>query len=74
MFDLFIKSGSKNNSKIISDTANGVTIALWTNLTVDVDKERQTANTLMLQILDQIYVTSPLTPAASTAATPTTTG
>ena len=62
------------NSKIISDTANGVTIALWTNLTVDVDKERQTANTLMLQILDQIYVTSPLTPAASTAATPTTTG
>ena len=62
------------NSKIISDTANGVTIALWTNLTVDVDKERQTANTLMLQILDQIYVTSPFTPAASTAATPTTTG
>ena len=62
------------NSKIISDTANGVTIALWTNLTVDVDKERQTANTLMLQILDQIYVSSPFTPAASTAATPTTTG
>ena len=62
------------NSKIISDTANGVTIALWTNLTVDVDKERQTANTLMLQILDQIYVTSPFTPATSTAATPTTAG
>ena len=62
------------NSKIISDIANGVTIALWTNLTVDVDKERQTANTLMLRILDQIYVTSPFTPSASTAATPTTAG
>ena len=62
------------NSKIISDIANGVTIVLWTNLTVDVDKERQTANTLMLQILDQIYVTSPFTPSASTAATPTTAG
>ena len=62
------------NSKIVADIANGVTIALWTNLTVDVDKERQTANTLMLQILDQIYVTSPFTPAASTAATPTTAG
>jgi len=62
------------NSKIVADIANAVTIALWTNLTVDVDKERQTANTLMLQILDQIYVTSPFTPAASTAATPTTAG
>ena len=29
---------------------------------------------LMLQILDQIYVTSPFTPAASAAATPTTAG
>jgi D-alanyl-D-alanine carboxypeptidase len=62
------------NSKIISDTANGVTIALWTNLTLDVQKEQQTANTLMLRILDQIYVTSPFTPAASAGATPTTAG
>jgi D-alanyl-D-alanine carboxypeptidase len=62
------------NSKIVADTANGVTLVLWTNLTVDVDKERQTANTLMLKILDQIYVQSPLTPPASSAAVPTTTG
>ena len=62
------------NSKIVADTANGVTLVLWTNLTVDVDKEQQTANTLMLKILDQIYVQSPLTPPASSAAVPTTTG
>ena len=62
------------NSKIVADTANGMTLVLWTNLTVDVDKEQQTANTLMLKILDQIYVQSPLTPPASSAAVPTTTG
>ena len=62
------------NSKIVADTTNDVTLVLWTNLTVDVDKEQQTANTLMLKILDQIYVQSPLTPAASSAAAPTPAG
>ena len=62
------------NSKMAVETTNDVTLVLWTNLTVDVDKEQQTANTLMLKILDQIYVQSPLAPAASSAAAPPTTG
>lgn len=36
-----------------------VTLIVWTNLTVDLE-ERQTANVLMLKVLDQIYVVSPL--------------
>ena len=62
------------NSKMAVETTNDVTLVLWTNRTVDVDKEQQTANTLMLKILDQIYVQSPLAPAASSAAAPPTTG
>lgn len=62
------------NSKMAVETTNDVTMVIWTNLTVDVDTERQTANTLMLEILDQIYVQSPLTPIAPSAVAPTTTG
>jgi D-alanyl-D-alanine carboxypeptidase len=51
------------NSFIGYDPANKVTLIVWSNLTVDLD-ERQTANLLMLKVLDQIYVTSPLTPAS----------
>jgi len=54
------------------ETTNDVTLVVWTNLTVDVDKERQTANALMLKILDQIYAQSPLAPVASSASAPAT--
>jgi hypothetical protein len=37
---------------------------VWTNLPVSLD-EVPTANTLMLKVLDQIYVVSPLTPTPS---------
>ncbi|MET0864490.1 MAG: serine hydrolase domain-containing protein [Nakamurella sp.] len=62
------------NSKMAVETTNDVTLVLWTNLTVDVDKEQQTANTLMLKILDQIMVQSPLAVTAADLAAPTTTG
>jgi D-alanyl-D-alanine carboxypeptidase len=51
------------NSFMGYDPANKVTLIVWSNLTVDLD-ERQAANLLMLIVLDQIYVTSPLTPAS----------
>jgi hypothetical protein len=41
------------------DPANKVTLIVWTNLTVSLDG-LPTANTLMVKLLDQIYVTSPL--------------
>lgn len=44
---------------------------VWTNLTVDVDGMHQTANALMLQVLDQIYVQSPLTLATATSGSST---
>ncbi|MGB7047771.1 MAG: serine hydrolase domain-containing protein [Candidatus Cybelea sp.] len=55
------------NSFIGYDPANKVTLVVWTNLTVSVD-EIPTANALMLKVLDQIYVVSPLTPTASSNA------
>jgi len=47
------------NSKISYDSTNQVTLIVWTNLPVSLD-EQQTANTLWLKVLDQIYVVSPL--------------
>lgn len=41
------------------DPANDVTLVVWTNLTLDLDGVA-TANTLMVEILDEIYATSPL--------------
>jgi D-alanyl-D-alanine carboxypeptidase len=41
------------------DPNNRVTLVVWTNLTVSLD-EKQTANTLMLKVLDQICDVSPL--------------
>ena len=41
---------------------------VWTNLPVSLD-DQQTANTLMLKVLDQIYVESPLAPPPSPTAT-----
>lgn len=47
------------NSKISYDLANDMTLIVWTNLTVSLDGQ-QTANTLWVKVLDQIYVVSPL--------------
>ncbi len=55
------------NSFMGYDPANKVTLVVWTNLTVSLD-EIPTANALMLKVLDQIYVVSPLTPAQSSNA------
>jgi D-alanyl-D-alanine carboxypeptidase len=52
------------NSKISYDPTNKLTLILWTNLTVSLDKQ-QTANTLWVKVLDQIYKVSPLSPSAS---------
>jgi D-alanyl-D-alanine carboxypeptidase len=49
------------NSFMGYDPGSHVTLVVWTNLTVSLD-EKQTANTLMLKVLDQIYVVSPLPP------------
>ena len=54
------------NSFMGYDPANQVTLVIWTNLTVSLD-EQPTANALMLKVLDQIYVVSPLAPASATA-------
>jgi D-alanyl-D-alanine carboxypeptidase len=62
------------NSKMAVETTNDVTLVLWTTLTLDVKTEQQTANTLMLKVLDQIMVESPLAVTASDLAAPTTTG
>ena len=52
------------NSFIGYDLSNQVTLVVWTNLTVSLD-ERPTANAIMLKVLDQIYVLSPLPPPPS---------
>ena len=41
------------------DPENDVTLVIWTNLTLDL-KGVATANTLMIQVLDEIYAASPL--------------
>jgi D-alanyl-D-alanine carboxypeptidase len=52
------------NSKISYDPANQMTLIVWTNLTVSLDGQ-QTANTLWVKVLDQIYKVSPLAPSPS---------
>jgi D-alanyl-D-alanine carboxypeptidase len=49
------------NSFMGYDPANQMTLVMWTNLTVSLE-EVPTANALMLKVLDQIYVVSPLPP------------
>src|SRR6266478_5375603 len=46
------------------DPTSKMTLVVWTNLTVSLDG-RPTANALMLKVLDQIYVVSPLAPSPS---------
>ena len=41
------------------DPRDQVTLVVWSNLTVSLDED-PTANALMLKVLDQIYVSSPL--------------
>jgi D-alanyl-D-alanine carboxypeptidase len=50
------------NSFIGYDPANRVTLVVWTNLPVSPDG-KPTANSIMLKVLDQVYVESPLRPA-----------
>jgi len=47
------------NSFMGYDPVNDVTLIISTNLTLSLDG-RPTANTLMLKMLDQIYMVSPL--------------
>jgi len=49
------------NSKICYDPANQMTLVVWTNMAVSLDGQ-QPANTLMVNVLDQIYELSPLSP------------
>jgi D-alanyl-D-alanine carboxypeptidase len=56
------------NSFMGYDLANRVALVVWTNLTVSLDGS-PTANALMLKVLDQIYVVSPLSPPPSPTAT-----
>jgi len=51
-------------SKISFDPANDMTLIVWTNLTVSLDGQ-QTANTVWLKVLDQIYKVSPLSPSSN---------
>jgi D-alanyl-D-alanine carboxypeptidase len=52
------------NSFMGYDPASKMTLVVWTNLTVSLDG-KVTANPLMLKVLDQIYVLSPLPPSPS---------
>jgi len=47
------------NSLMGYDPVNGVTLIIWTSLTISLDGQ-PTANTIMLKMLDQIYTVSPL--------------
>ncbi|MCL4244779.1 MAG: beta-lactamase family protein, partial [Candidatus Dadabacteria bacterium] len=47
------------NSKISYDPSNRTTLIIWTTLAVSLDGQ-QPANTLMVNVLDQIYEVSPL--------------
>lgn len=54
------------NSKICYDPVNRVTLVIWTNLTDSLEM-KQTTNDLMLKVIEQVYVESPV-PASSTPA------
>jgi D-alanyl-D-alanine carboxypeptidase len=50
------------NATISHDPANEMTLIVWSNLAVSLDAQ-QTANTIWVKALDQIYTVSPLAPA-----------
>ena len=60
------------NSEAAYDRATDMTLVIWGNLTMALNN-KFTALELMLKVLDQIYVESPLPPPSATAA-PTTSG
>jgi D-alanyl-D-alanine carboxypeptidase len=47
------------NSFMGHDPVNGVTLIVWSNLTISLDGQ-PTANSIMLKMLDRIYTVSPL--------------
>ena len=47
------------NSFMGYDPVNGVTLIIWTSLTLSLEGQ-PTANSIMLKVLDQIYAVSPL--------------
>lgn len=57
------------NSFIGYDPTNKITLVVWTNLTVSLDQV-VTANTIMLKVLDHIYVVSPTPPDATPTPSP----
>jgi len=57
------------NSFMGYDLTNQVTLVVWTNLTVSLD-DSPTANALIMKVLDQIYMVSPVPPPPSPTATP----
>ena len=60
------------NSEAVYDPANDMTLVIWANLTMALNN-KFTALELMLKVLDQIYVESPV-PTPSATAAPTTSG
>lgn len=60
------------NSFMGVDAANGMTLVVWANQPVNVDTMSQTANALMVKILDLIYVDPPSAPASTAAEQPAT--
>ena len=57
------------NSEALYDPATDMTLVIWGNLTMSLDN-KYTAAVLMLKVLDQIYVESPLPPQPTTTITP----
>jgi D-alanyl-D-alanine carboxypeptidase len=53
------------NSEAAYDSANDMTLIVWTNLTISLDNHF-TAQDLMVKVLDQIYALSPLPPTTTT--------
>jgi hypothetical protein len=52
------------HSKISYDPTNQLTLIIWANLTVSLDSQ-QTASTLVVKMLDHVYVVSPLSASPS---------
>ncbi len=57
------------NSEALHDPATDMTLVIWGNLTMSLDN-KYTAAFLMLKVLDQIYVETPLPSKPTTTATP----
>jgi len=58
------------NSEALHDPATDMTLVIWGNLTMSLDN-KYTAASLMLKVLDQIYVETPLPSKPSTTVSPT---